>query len=562
MLGDLKERTQGSFQMKRFGCVMTASMKLACLAIAALFGLALASPAEANFSKAKYHGKPGICGSKYGAKTYGKTRYDRAFLHAWNNTCWSCPAGYTRTANPDVKSRNACRKAGKTNHARAKKHKKVTFLGKCPKGQFLHVLNQTCYACPKGYRRTADPNVGGKKACVRKTKAKLAAGKYRGKPPKGLFCVKGQFYDPRKGGECWSCPRGWHRTINPVTNAKACARNLHQIFAADTSGFCKSIVKAVRDGSTGATEIQKKVEKLAEPLTRPIAGIMKKVVPDIRSPKALQKVVRQINAATNRFPALMPELVKMANRVSADPRRLANVILNPDLMCGGNPGKINKALARAGLRPNLDFKRRAGLPDSGETDWAGLLDGLLISEAKAKRRDTNRGFLMVSASATAISPKVLGGTLSFSFVTDFHQNARLYLSAGPVLGTAPGGDVSVGLMIFPYTNINQFHGFNNLGLELGFSDIKKYEDFVAGKKFTCLIDRIDGLGKRFKNCGWPKDMGIAVSFDPPMFKDFFGNVPGIGITKTLLSPGGTKKKFVKSVDVDLSGDHTWRLPVR
>lgn len=539
---------------------MTTGMKSTCLAIAALLALVMASPAEANFSKATHHGKPGIC-AKYGPATYGKTRYGGAFLHAWNNTCWSCPAGYKRTANPDVKGRHACRKAGKTSHARAKKHKKVKLLGKCPKGQFLHVFNQTCYSCPKGYGRTADPKIGGPRACVRKTKAKLAAGKYRGKPPKGLLCVRGQFYDPRNGGECWSCPRGWHRTINPVTSAKACARDLHQIFAADTSGFCKSVVNAVRDGANGVARIQKDIEKLVEPVTKPLAGIMKKAVPDIRSPQALQKVVRQLNAAADRFPAVMPELAKMANRVSADPRRLANVTLNANLMCGGNTGKINQALAKAGFRPNLNFKRRAGLPDDGAIKRAGLFDGLLISEAHAKRRDTNRGFLMVSASGTAVSPKALGWTVSISFVTDFHQNARLYASTGPVLGTAPGGggDLSVGLMIFPYTNINQFHGFNNLGLELGFSDIKKYENFVANRQFKCTIDRIDGLGRRTKNCGWPKDMGIAISFDPPMFKDFFGNVPGIGITKTLLTSNSSKKKFVKSVDVDLSGDHTWKL---
>jgi len=51
-------------------------------------------------------------------------------------------------------------------------------------------------------------------------------------------------------------------------------------------------------------------------------------------------------------------------------------------------------------------------------------------------------------------------------------------------------------------------------------------------------------------------MGIAVSFDPPMFKDFFGNAPGIGITKTLVSSASGKKKFTKGVDVELSGDDT------
>ncbi len=54
-------------------------------------------------------------------------------------------------------------------------------------------------------------------------------------------------------------------------------------------------------------------------------------------------------------------------------------------------------------------------------------------------------------------------------------------------------------------------------------------------------------------------MGIAVSFDPPMFKDFFGKVPGICITKTPVSSASGKKKFTKGVDVELSGDDTFKL---
>lgn len=26
-----------------------------------------------------------------------------------------------------------------------------------------------------------------------------------------------QFHDPRNGGECWSCPSGYNRTVFPVT---------------------------------------------------------------------------------------------------------------------------------------------------------------------------------------------------------------------------------------------------------------------------------------------------------------------------------------------------------
>ena len=50
-----------------------------------------------NFSPAIAAGQPS-CSSKYKATN----KLDAAFLHAWNKTCWSCPKGYKRTVNPDV----------------------------------------------------------------------------------------------------------------------------------------------------------------------------------------------------------------------------------------------------------------------------------------------------------------------------------------------------------------------------------------------------------------------------------------------------------------------------
>ncbi|MFI8106404.1 hypothetical protein [Streptomyces sp. NPDC086023] len=40
--------------------------------------------------------------------------------------------------------------------------------------------------------------------------------------PDSMTCVSGTFYDPRNGGECWSCPAGYVRNITPVTNGDAC----------------------------------------------------------------------------------------------------------------------------------------------------------------------------------------------------------------------------------------------------------------------------------------------------------------------------------------------------
>lgn len=51
----------------------------------------------------------------------------------------------------------------------------------------------------------------------------------RGSPK--LSCAKGAFFDPRKGGECWSCAKGTHRTIFPVNQSKACERRATRKYA-------------------------------------------------------------------------------------------------------------------------------------------------------------------------------------------------------------------------------------------------------------------------------------------------------------------------------------------
>jgi len=89
---------------------------------------------------------------------------------------------------------------------------------------FQHGLTGLCYSCPPSYKRSLNPNIGAKDACVRglpgRTSSKKAdfRGKAKAKKPRGTF------FDPRKGGEYWSCRSGTHRTIFPVTSSKACER--------------------------------------------------------------------------------------------------------------------------------------------------------------------------------------------------------------------------------------------------------------------------------------------------------------------------------------------------
>jgi len=57
-------------------------------------------------------------------------------------------------------------------------------------------------------------------AAVSFPKYKRAA--FRNKWP----CSAGQFRDPRGGGQCWSCPGGYNRTLHAVTSTHACSRSI------------------------------------------------------------------------------------------------------------------------------------------------------------------------------------------------------------------------------------------------------------------------------------------------------------------------------------------------
>lgn len=60
---------------------------------------------------------------------------------------------------------------------------------------------------------------------------KVATTKATKKGSPKFSCPKGSFFDPRKGGECWSCAKGLHRTIFPVTKSKACERRASTQYA-------------------------------------------------------------------------------------------------------------------------------------------------------------------------------------------------------------------------------------------------------------------------------------------------------------------------------------------
>lgn len=177
-------------------------------------------------AKAKFVGKPN-CESKYPA---GKGQ-GPGFRHLLTKSCYSCPAGYTRTIFP-IKAKNACERIVKAKSL----WKKAAYRGKLlkakPKGAFLDPRNGGEYwSCPAGTHRTVLHSVASAKACERRARTVYAkAPKYRKNSRVAQGCPKGKFWDVKGGngllGACYSCPGGYKRTTSAVDSSKACSRRI------------------------------------------------------------------------------------------------------------------------------------------------------------------------------------------------------------------------------------------------------------------------------------------------------------------------------------------------
>ena len=158
-----------------------------------------------SFTKAKFFGKP-YCpkGSFFDPRKGGQ--------------CWSCQAK-RRTAAP-VTSAKACVKPAERTQSHARRGKKTKLAWQCKSPWFWDIWKGGyCWQCPRGYKRGAS-HIKSANACVRKIRARYSRARYI----TDFGCGTGQFFDPRRGGQCWSCPAGYRRTTEPVTSATACRR--------------------------------------------------------------------------------------------------------------------------------------------------------------------------------------------------------------------------------------------------------------------------------------------------------------------------------------------------
>lgn len=170
---------------------------------------------------AKFAGKP-ACASKYPA---GKGQ-GAGFRHLLTKSCYSCPSGFKRSLNPNIKAADACVRTTAARSAWSKAaYKGKKKMAKPSKRAFKDPRNGgEWWQCPSNRPRRTAYAVTDKRACATKNilGEKLSSAKFLGKVNRST--PKGAFFDPRRGGEFWACPAGYKRTVFPVTNAKACEK--------------------------------------------------------------------------------------------------------------------------------------------------------------------------------------------------------------------------------------------------------------------------------------------------------------------------------------------------
>ena len=188
-----------------------------------------------EYSRATKEDKFGTCPLLYPKKDNLST----AFRDGLSESCYSCPKGYVRSIT-SINSSDACVKVDLTPNYRAAKFETKANVP----GAFWDPRNGgEWWKCPAAYPRRTLNAVTDPTACATKSlwpNEKLAKATFLGTAKTYPKRSSAAFWDPRNGGEWWSCPAGYFRTVAPVNASNAC-RKAPASFAA----------KAVRRGSRG-----------------------------------------------------------------------------------------------------------------------------------------------------------------------------------------------------------------------------------------------------------------------------------------------------------------------
>jgi hypothetical protein len=498
----------GINRIKRRAIIMAGRF---CLipALALFFAaIATSNPAQANFTKAVYHGNA-FCpkGTHFSVRKGGQ--------------CWSCPSGTKRTLLP-ITGKKACKRKSRKYYKKAAQIKKNKAA--CKKAGLIWRRKQ-CWSC-EGYKRSLS-FVTSPKACVQK----VAAKHYKAKYVQDFGCGIGLYMSIKKFGQCFKCPAAHKfRTINKLTGPKACTNSFARVFAADVSGFCRSMVGGIVAGSQGVAKISQKVEQITDPIMAPVKKAAGGFSSKIKSPKELNKLLNRGVKPLLRNKEALQGLDRFAKKVNAQRTKIKRAMTNPKLVCDNHGRGLVKIFKSLDLLPR---KR------------AGLFDGALIKTANASTGLRPHVALSLSNSGRSATTW-RGATIGLTFVSNGDQH-RIFLSFSPAtyFATRAGYDITLSGMYFHRANISKFDLVDHLGMELGFS------------KGKWLDDWLDALTKKYPTRGavlaWLPG-GINISTDP-LFRAF----PGFGTNFISTDDPNEKNAGLGPFDVSVSFDVTFQL---
>ena len=152
---------------------------------------------------------------------------------AAQGSCWTCPQGFSRNLAHPVSSARACSRPDTSVQAEYLEAKFVG--GRCPDGSFRDLGRNECWSCPAGFVRTANGLLSAN-ACIESAGPLAQRRRSEAAFVQKAACQPGEIADPRNGGECWACPEATGRTTFPVNGPRACQAAGGIRFASATQG--------------------------------------------------------------------------------------------------------------------------------------------------------------------------------------------------------------------------------------------------------------------------------------------------------------------------------------
>ncbi len=445
-------------------------------------GKACERRASSDFHKAKYLGKtktPKPSGAFYDPRKGGE----------W----WKCPSNRPRRTAYAVTDKRACA----TKKILGEKLSRAEFKGKVnnprPNGAFADPRNGGEYWTCEGSNRTVFP-VNSGKACEKITKAAWMKAEYKGK----FGCTKGSFFDPRNGGECWSCPSAYFRNANPVTHKAACTINIGKACDSgniDVRGKCYKkgecgkknqrpclIVERVPSCNKGLAEdfianlciptnvaiclTAVRIIKAGKAVGK-LADHAKKVIPNLdgltkAGADAISAVSKQFSSKKNKdvfvqsmvkqvepFASTLKEIEAIGKKAASKVKGLINTF-SREKFCTMSEADRKKEITKLNMKAEQTFKK-AGLDRN-------FLDGLFIKSAHAAASGSH--FYMTYGISVAANA-VIGGGATFTLATDYRGNVGAFIGIGPSLQSNVAAGASFDIGFYPKTDLDGFSGWGH-----------------------------------------------------------------------------------------------------